>query len=585
MSTKHVVLLTLLGVAVTGGALSAQLLPAPSPLQDPCSHQADGQFMAQPDPCAQAAEQGAADQLMAPPDPSSQATDQEEAGQLTTPLDPTAQAMDPEDAADQLPPPPDLSALETDASDQPADFTDPYVEAANQDSAEVSGDGQVELGFFYTDLAPDGQWVQASSYGLVWSPYGISSGWQPYTLGHWLLTNFDWTWISDERFGWATYHYGRWISDPRYGWIWVPGYQWGPAWVAWRAGGGYIGWAPLPPTVRLGTRLDRGLALPPSSFCFVEERLFLDTRLARLVVPPSRNAAIIRSTTKPAQHAVVNSRVVDGVAVQHVEQVTGRKIKVVQVSAGPSGKAGTARSLGGQTVFHPTVAVNATAPPLTTARVIASPAAQAGRHQQESRDLTTVQAAARSRQPLVERQAAQGTPVGAPAEQALPAPAQQAQLQRAQEPREVAQQLLAAERQQLERQRPAKLQVQQARPAPQQRSEQQQVEQRHQAELQAQQQRQAELQAQREREQQQHEQQVQAELRVQQQVEQQRQAELQAQQQREQQQRQAEVRAQQQLEQQRQVEQRAQREREQQERQQQEARRQQEQQSQKEPHH
>jgi hypothetical protein len=32
-----------------------------------------------------------------------------------------------------------------------------------------------------------------------------------------------------------------------YGWCWRPGRVWGPGWVSWRAGGGYVGWAPLPP--------------------------------------------------------------------------------------------------------------------------------------------------------------------------------------------------------------------------------------------------------------------------------------------------------------------------------------------------
>ena len=36
------------------------------------------------------------------------------------------------------------------------------------------------------------------------------------------------------------------------GWCWVPGYTWGPAWVSWRYGDGYCGWAPLPPDSLVG---------------------------------------------------------------------------------------------------------------------------------------------------------------------------------------------------------------------------------------------------------------------------------------------------------------------------------------------
>jgi hypothetical protein len=56
-----------------------------------------------------------------------------------------------------------------------------------------------------------------------------------------------WTWLSDEPYGWATYHYGRWYQDSEIGWAWVPGNDWAPAWVSWQEGNDYVGWAPLPP--------------------------------------------------------------------------------------------------------------------------------------------------------------------------------------------------------------------------------------------------------------------------------------------------------------------------------------------------
>ena len=44
-------------------------------------------------------------------------------------------------------------------------------------------------------------------------------------------------WISAESFGWATYHYGNWMYDRYQGWVWIPGLDWGPAWVDWQEGG------------------------------------------------------------------------------------------------------------------------------------------------------------------------------------------------------------------------------------------------------------------------------------------------------------------------------------------------------------
>ncbi len=102
---------------------------------------------------------------------------------------------------------------------------------------------------FETALAPYGGWDYDSSYGYVWSPNVtiVGADFSPYaTCGHWALTEYGWTWVSDWSWGWAPFHYGRWIT--RAGrWSWVPGSMWGPAWVSWRSGGGYVGWSPLPP--------------------------------------------------------------------------------------------------------------------------------------------------------------------------------------------------------------------------------------------------------------------------------------------------------------------------------------------------
>src|SRR4029077_10313307 len=72
---------------------------------------------------------------------------------------------------------------------------------------------------------------------------------------HWILTEYGWTWVSDWSWGWAPFHYGRWLAVAGRGCGWLRGASWGPAWVSWRAGGGYVGWAPLPPR---GVRVPAG---------------------------------------------------------------------------------------------------------------------------------------------------------------------------------------------------------------------------------------------------------------------------------------------------------------------------------------
>jgi uncharacterized protein DUF6600 len=175
-----------------------------------------------------------------------------------------------------------------------------------------------DAAFFYEDLAPYGEWIPVGGHGWVWRPSGVSRGWRPYTDGRWVWTEDGWTWLSDWEWGWAPFHYGRWLFDGELGWVWVPGREWAPAWVEWRYGDGWIGWAPLPP--RVVFRREVGLSpllveqeviLPPSAFCFVEERIFLEPRIERFIVPASRNVTIVNVTQNVTNLVVVNNRVVN----------------------------------------------------------------------------------------------------------------------------------------------------------------------------------------------------------------------------------------------------------------------------------
>jgi hypothetical protein len=107
---------------------------------------------------------------------------------------------------------------------------------------------------FYQPLSGYGSWVDYPGYGQVFVPAQsvVGANFRPYTYGHWEYTQFGWTWVDHHPFGWATGHYGNWMYDGRLGWAWVPGTQWAPAWVSWRQGGGYVGWAPMPPGAAFG---------------------------------------------------------------------------------------------------------------------------------------------------------------------------------------------------------------------------------------------------------------------------------------------------------------------------------------------
>ena len=112
---------------------------------------------------------------------------------------------------------------------------------------------------FYQPLSPYGSWVNFSTYGRCWHPTQVAVDWRPYCNGSWESTDAGLYWDSDEPWAWACYHYGSWYYDTGYGWVWIPGTDWAPAWVDWRYGDNYIGWAPCGPRVTV---------LGPSFFVF-----------------------------------------------------------------------------------------------------------------------------------------------------------------------------------------------------------------------------------------------------------------------------------------------------------------------------
>lgn len=135
---------------------------------------------------------------------------------------------------------------------------------------------------FVQPLTPYGSWVQYPGYGLVFVPSQsvVGANFRPYTNGHWEHTEWGWTWVDHHPFGWATGHYGRWFYDANYGWAWLPGTQWGPAWVTWRNGGGHIGWAAMPP----GSYYGSNYSVYETSWVFVSTGNFGATYVGSYVV-------------------------------------------------------------------------------------------------------------------------------------------------------------------------------------------------------------------------------------------------------------------------------------------------------------
>ena len=154
--------------------------------------------------------------------------------------------------------------------------------------------GAVSFQYFYNELSPYGNWTSHPRYGSVWTPYDVGRNFQPYgTDGRWVMTEFGNTWVSDFPWGWATFHYGRWFYDDYIGWAWVPGYEWGPAWVDWRSNNDYYGWAPMWPGVRIGVSFN----IPINYWVFIPRRHLFNRNVFGYCVPRYRYNSFFGRTT------------------------------------------------------------------------------------------------------------------------------------------------------------------------------------------------------------------------------------------------------------------------------------------------
>jgi hypothetical protein len=178
----------------------------------------------------------------------------------------------------------------------------------------------ISIDFFYDNLNDGGSWVDVADYGYCWQPTVAVSNktWRPYSDGYWAYTDVGWTWVSYEDFGWATYHYGRWIRLRGRGWVWVPGRDWGPAWVSWRTGGDYVGWAPLPPRRAgdifgdfspINSQVDIDFDIGPATYNFIDIRYIGEPVLRERIFAADQNVTYITKTVNVTNITYTNSMV------------------------------------------------------------------------------------------------------------------------------------------------------------------------------------------------------------------------------------------------------------------------------------
>ncbi len=197
--------------------------------------------------------------------------------------------------APQAPVPVDPNAPQTIIVVDGADGADPDSYADTDPSA---------LTDFREPLAPYGQWTEDPNYGTIWVPDAnqVGADFAPYqTGGSWgVADGGDWMWQSDYSWGYIPFHYGRWVWAGS-NWGWIPGRRYAPAWVSWRVGeGGYLGWAPLPPTWYWAGGSALGLRSSPyAAYCFVPTNYAFHRSVSSYVVRDRGMVQSIAAGTRP----------------------------------------------------------------------------------------------------------------------------------------------------------------------------------------------------------------------------------------------------------------------------------------------
>jgi hypothetical protein len=196
---------------------------------------------------------------------------------------------------------------------------------------------------FRIALEPYGAWRHHRRFGDVWIPVNRPRDWRPYTVGHWVYTDdYGWYWVTDDEeanWGWITYHYGRWYRDADYGWVWIPNDVWGPAWVDWRYGDQYVGWAPETPDEVVEVEDE------PVYWSFVTAGDLIAPSIATVLLPFDRRAEFFRRTALVNRPVMMRERdrhfaVDPGIPPGNIAAIRGRPLPTYHVR--PRVLAGTA---------------------------------------------------------------------------------------------------------------------------------------------------------------------------------------------------------------------------------------------------
>ena len=107
---------------------------------------------------------------------------------------------------------------------------DPYDDWDKQQDKyhqQYRGNSYSPYGYGASDLNYYGSFYNIPGYGMMWQPYLVGAGWDPFMNGAWMwYPGAGYAWISSYPWGWTPYRYGSWTYLNSYGWFWQPGRTW-----------------------------------------------------------------------------------------------------------------------------------------------------------------------------------------------------------------------------------------------------------------------------------------------------------------------------------------------------------------------
>jgi len=121
----------------------------------------------------------------------------------------------------------DRSKLAKSVEPEPYDAWDKQQDQYEQNYTKTASSSYSPYAYGMSDLNYYGSFFTAPGYGMLWQPYFVGAGWDPFMMGSWAYyPGFGYGWVSGYPWGWTPFHYGSWAFVPPYGWAWQPGGAW-----------------------------------------------------------------------------------------------------------------------------------------------------------------------------------------------------------------------------------------------------------------------------------------------------------------------------------------------------------------------